>query len=48
MKKPEFNISELFRSESLSTDEMSSVLGGSRPRPKSRDKDIYDLDEDDD
>ena len=47
MKKPELNIFDQFSSEKLGEIEMSSVLGGRR-RPKSRDKDIYDLDEDDD
>ena len=47
MKKPELNIVDLFSSERLGENEMSSVLGGRR-RPKSRDKDIYDLDEEDD
>ena len=43
MKKSEININELFSLEVLSADEMNEVRGGSRP--KSRDKDVYDLDE---
>ena len=44
MKKQELNIVDLFSFEQLSENEMSAVLGGTRP--KTRDKDIYDLDED--
>ena len=43
MKKVEKNITDLFRSELLSEKEMNLVVGGTRP--KTRDKDIYDLDE---
>ena len=43
MKKPEYNVCDLFSSEQLSEKELATVLGGTKP--KTRDKDIYDLDE---
>ena len=48
MKKSEKNISDLFTTEILSEKEMHLILGGKRRNPKSREKDHYDFDEDED
>ena len=47
MKSSENNIFNTFSSSVLSQQEMSTVKGGKRRQPKSRDKDIFDDDFDD-
>jgi hypothetical protein len=44
MKISQENIFNTFSSSVLSPQEMSTVKGGKRRKPKSRDKDIYDDD----
>ena len=46
MKKSAKNISDLFSFEMLGEKEMSMITGGIRRRPKTREKDIYDFEED--
>ncbi len=40
------NLMDVFSAEVLSEKQMRLVVGGTRPRPKSRDKDIFDIDVD--